>query len=68
MGWQGADWLERSEREVEEEPDKALDALGSLAGLTVADVGAGRATSPSGWLRASDPEAACLPTISSQKC
>ena len=41
MGWQGADWLERSEREVEEEPDKALDALGSLAGLTVADVGAG---------------------------
>ncbi len=41
MGWQGADWLERSERDVEEEPDKALDALGSLAGLTVADVGAG---------------------------
>jgi SAM-dependent methyltransferase len=41
MGWQGADWLERSERESEEEPDKALDALGSLTGLTVADVGAG---------------------------
>jgi len=41
MGWQGADWLERSEREVEEEPDKALDALGSLTELTVADVGAG---------------------------
>jgi SAM-dependent methyltransferase len=41
MGWQGADWLERSEREMEEEPDKALDALGTLAGLTVADVGAG---------------------------
>ena len=41
MGWQGADWLERSERELEEEPDKALDALGSLAGLTVADLGAG---------------------------
>jgi SAM-dependent methyltransferase len=41
MGWQGADWLERSEREAEEEPDKALDALGSLTELTVADVGAG---------------------------
>jgi SAM-dependent methyltransferase len=41
MGWQGADWLERSERDVEEEPDKALDALGDLKGATVADVGAG---------------------------
>jgi len=41
MGWQGADWLERSEREVEEEPDKALDALGTLTGASVADVGAG---------------------------
>ena len=41
MGWQGAEWLERSERELEEEPDKALDALGALSGLTVADVGAG---------------------------
>jgi SAM-dependent methyltransferase len=41
MGWQGADWLERSERELEEEPDRALDALGDLAGATVADVGAG---------------------------
>ncbi len=41
MGWQGAEWLERSERDAEEEPDKALDALGTLTGLTVADVGAG---------------------------
>lgn len=41
MGWQGAEWLERSERAFEEEPDKALDALGPLGGLTVADVGAG---------------------------
>jgi ubiquinone/menaquinone biosynthesis C-methylase UbiE len=41
MGWQGADWLERSEREFEEEPEKALDALGALTGLTVGDVGAG---------------------------
>jgi SAM-dependent methyltransferase len=41
MGWQGAEWLERSERELEEAPDKALEALGTLTGLTVADVGAG---------------------------
>jgi SAM-dependent methyltransferase len=41
MGWQGAEWLERSERGLEEEPDHALDALGALTGLTVADVGAG---------------------------
>ena len=41
MGWQGAEWLERSERELEEAPDKALDALGPLIGQTVADVGAG---------------------------
>jgi len=41
MGWQGADWLERSEREREEEPNKALDALGDLTGATVADMGAG---------------------------
>jgi SAM-dependent methyltransferase len=41
MGWQGAQWLERSEREREEEPDKALDALGDLRKATVADVGAG---------------------------
>ena len=41
MGWEGAEWLERSEREQEEEPDRALDALGTLSGLSVADVGAG---------------------------
>jgi SAM-dependent methyltransferase len=41
MGWQGAEWLERSERGIEEEPDKALEALGILTGSTVADVGAG---------------------------
>ena len=41
MGWQGADWLERTEREVEEEPTKALDALGDLTGASVADLGAG---------------------------
>jgi len=41
MGFQGADWLDRSEREAEEEPERALDAIGIAAGSTVADVGAG---------------------------
>jgi SAM-dependent methyltransferase len=41
MGFQGAPWLERTEREMEEEPDKALDAIRLEKGSTVADVGAG---------------------------
>jgi SAM-dependent methyltransferase len=41
MGFQGADWLDREERDIEEAPDAALDALDLTAGLVVADVGAG---------------------------
>jgi len=41
MGVGGADWLERSEREMEEAPDVALDALNIRRGSTVADIGAG---------------------------
>jgi SAM-dependent methyltransferase len=41
MGVGGADWLERHERESEEHPDQALDALNLKAGMVVADVGAG---------------------------
>ena len=41
MGVGGADWLDRPERQFEEQPDKALDALGLKPGMTVADVGAG---------------------------
>src|SRR3954470_13028497 len=41
MGWQGADWLERSEREKEEAPSRAFDAFGDLTGDSVADIGAG---------------------------
>jgi len=37
----GADWLERSEREIEEMPETAIDRLGLHPGMTVADVGAG---------------------------
>src|SRR2546426_2554067 len=41
MGMGGADWLVRSEREAEEAPDAALDAIGINKGDAVADVGAG---------------------------
>lgn len=41
MGIGGADWLERSDRENEEHPEAALDAIKVAAGMVVADVGAG---------------------------
>src|SRR5438477_54268 len=41
MGVGGADWLVRPEREVEEEPDRALDLIGIARNSTVADIGAG---------------------------
>ncbi len=41
MGVGGADWLVRPEREAEEAPDAALDAIGIERGATVADIGAG---------------------------
>ena len=41
MGFQGARWLERSEREQEEAPAKLLEALAIKPGETVADFGAG---------------------------
>ncbi len=41
MGTSGADWLDRTEREREEEPEKALDAFNLKPGMKVGDVGAG---------------------------
>jgi ubiquinone/menaquinone biosynthesis C-methylase UbiE len=41
MGMGGADWLVRSERETEEAPDRALDAIALKKGDVVADIGAG---------------------------
>jgi ubiquinone/menaquinone biosynthesis C-methylase UbiE len=41
MGHEGADWLERPEREKEEEPSKMVELLGLKKGETVADLGAG---------------------------
>jgi predicted methyltransferase len=37
----GASWLNRPEREEEEHPDAAIEALGLQPGMVVADVGAG---------------------------
>ena len=41
MGWQGAAWLERSERQQEERGDLLLRELGLKPGMAVADIGAG---------------------------
>jgi ubiquinone/menaquinone biosynthesis C-methylase UbiE len=41
MGWQGADWLERTERIEEEAPDVAIRLLDIAKGSAVADIGAG---------------------------
>jgi SAM-dependent methyltransferase len=63
MGYQGADWLDREERDIEEAPDKALDALDLAVGATIADIGAGsgyvtvrmaRRVGPSGRVYAED--------------
>ena len=63
MGWQGASWLERGEREREERTDLLVPALELKAGMQVADVGAGtgyftwrmaRAVAPGGRVYATD--------------
>lgn len=41
MSAAGAGWLDRSERDREEQPNKAIDLIGIQPGMTVADVGAG---------------------------
>jgi ubiquinone/menaquinone biosynthesis C-methylase UbiE len=41
MGYQGAEWLERSERDQEEEPAVAIAVLKIPKGASVADIGAG---------------------------
>ncbi len=41
MSADGADWLTRQERDEEEQPTRAVDALNIPRGATVADIGAG---------------------------
>lgn len=63
MGHQGADWLERPEREIEERTDLVIPALQLRPGDVVADIGAGtgyfswrlaRAVGPNGRVLAVD--------------
>jgi len=63
MGWQGAAWLERAEREREERTDLLMAALALQPGLVVADIGAGtgylarrmaKAVAPGGKVIATD--------------
>jgi ubiquinone/menaquinone biosynthesis C-methylase UbiE len=41
LGVGGAEWMERNERELEDMPEAALDAIGIKPGMKIADVGAG---------------------------
>jgi ubiquinone/menaquinone biosynthesis C-methylase UbiE len=41
MDARGAEWLDRNERETEENPDEALSIIGIKKGSSVADIGAG---------------------------
>jgi ubiquinone/menaquinone biosynthesis C-methylase UbiE len=41
MGWQGASWLDRAERESEERTDQLIDILNVKPGMIVGDIGAG---------------------------
>ena len=69
MGVGGAAWLERPERESEEAPSRAIEALELTPGMVVADVGAGsgyytqrmaRKVGPSGRVFATDIQAGML--------
>ena len=72
MGFGGASWLDRPEREKTEQPEKALDALAIAPGLVVADVGAGtgyftlriaRRVGPEGHVVATDIEPRMLAVL-----
>lgn len=69
MGVGGADWLERPERESEENVEGALNAIGLRPGMTVAEVGAGtgyvalrmaKRVAPGGKVYANDIQPAML--------
>ena len=69
MGVSGADWLDRHERETEEQPDKAIAELNLKPGMFVGDVGAGtgfyslriaKLVAPAGIVYANDIQPAML--------
>ncbi len=62
MGYQGANWLFRTEREEEEQPEKMLDALKIKEGETVADIGAGAGYTSLRLSRRVGPEGTVLAT------
>jgi predicted methyltransferase len=72
MGVAGAPWLERIEREDEEQPTRALEIMNVAPGSTVADIGAGsgyftarlsRIVGPSGRVYATDIQPGMLDLI-----
>ena len=72
MGVAGAPWLERTEREEEEQPTRALEIMNVAPGSTVADIGAGsgyftarlaRLVGPSGRVYATDIQRGMLDLI-----
>jgi precorrin-6B methylase 2 len=72
MGPGGILWLERSEREIEEQPQRLIDALEIKPGQTIVDLGAGSGyysfriaplTGPTGKVVAVDIEPAMLDVI-----
>jgi ubiquinone/menaquinone biosynthesis C-methylase UbiE len=74
MGVNGADWLEREERQREEQPEKAILALHLKPGMLVGDVGAGtgfyslrlaRAVAPGGVVYAEDIQPGMLARLNS---
>lgn len=75
MGHQGADWLDRPEREEEEAPSVLLQLLQLKPGMTVCDLGAGsgyltfpmaRMVAPGGWVYAVDIQPEMLDIIRSR--
>jgi ubiquinone/menaquinone biosynthesis C-methylase UbiE len=69
MGVEGADWLERPEREREERPELAVKLLDIRPGMIIADIGAGsgyftrrlaRRTGPAGKVYAVDIQPAMI--------
>ncbi len=75
MGMGGADWLDREEREKEEQPQKAIAQFNLKPGMMVADVGAGtgyysirmaKLVGPDGTVYANDIQPAMLERLTAK--